>query len=30
MQTRRHIPDTNLIYRPDFLLETIKELITHW
>ena len=26
-KSRRHIPDIDLIYRPDFLLETITQLI---
>ena len=27
---RCHISDTDLIYRPDFFLETIMQLIAHW
>ena len=26
---RRHIPSTDLIYRPDFLFETIAQLIAY-
>ena len=28
-KSRRHIPGTDLIYRPDFLFETITQLIAH-
>ena len=29
-KSRRHIPDADLIYRPDFLLENITQLTAHW
>ena len=29
-KSRCHIPETDLIYRPDFLLEDITQLTAHW